>query len=346
MNILVTGGCGFIGSHFIELVLREHGEDFIVNLDAMTYAAHPQTEEHLERVGGARYQFLKMDIASPNLPSVLEQYRIDAIVNFAAESHVDRSILEPESFARTNILGLQNILSAARTKKNVRVVQVSTDEVYGSLEPGAPTSEEDTPLSPNSPYAASKAGADLLALANYRTYGQPVLITRCTNNYGPRQFPEKLLPLVIANALEEKAIPVYGDGRQVRDWIFVVDHCRAVDLVLRKGVEGEIYNISASEERPNLEVIRKVVEDMGKSLSLLQHVGDRPAHDRRYGLNPSKIRESLGWRPSYSFEEGLAITIAWYLENTGWWRSLRDGEYLKYYEANYRQKFVESSLST
>lgn len=344
-NILVTGGCGFIGSHFITLTLSEYPDANVVNLDALTYAAHPDTLAHLEKLGGARYRFVKDDIASPKVKEILVEHKIDSIVNFAAETHVDRSILDPGAFVRTNVLGVQNLLAAAREVGNIRFVHVSTDEVYGSLAPNDPTSVETSQLDPNSPYAASKASADLMALANQRTFKQDVLITRCTNNYGPFQYPEKLLPLLIANALEDKKIPVYGDGQQIRDWIHVVDHCRGIDLVLRKGRTGEIYNISASQERPNLEVIRKVLDLLGKPHELIQFVGDRPAHDRRYGLSAAKIREELGWAPRISLEEGLKLTVDWYLKEQEWWKKVRDKEYFQYYQSNYRDKVAKTATA-
>jgi len=344
-NLLVTGGCGFIGSHFITQSLASYPDLRVVNLDLLTYAAHPDTLKYLEQAGGARYQFVKADIASPDLVDVLKANHIDSIVNFAAETHVDRSILDPGAFVRTNVVGVQNLLAAAREAGKIRFVHVSTDEVYGSLSPDSPTSVETDNLDPNSPYAASKASADLMALANQRTYGQEILITRCTNNYGPFQFPEKLLPLLISNALEDKSIPVYGDGKQVRDWIYVGDHCRGIDLVLQKGKSGQIYNISASEERPNLEIIRKVLDLLGKPHSLIQFVGDRPAHDRRYGLSAAKIRKELGWAPTYSLDDGLKQTVNWYLENQEWWKKVRDKEYFKYYQANYRNKISETGVA-
>ena len=279
-----------------------------------------------------------MDIGDPQVAQVLKAHQIEAIVNFAAETHVDRSILDPQAFVRTNVLGTQNLLQSARKAGNLRFVHVSTDEVYGSLEPQDPPFTEQTPLSPNSPYAASKAGADLLALASQRTYQQDIVITRCTNNYGPYQFPEKLLPLIIANALEDKPIPVYGDGKQVRDWIYVEDHCRGIDAVLRKGKSGEVYNISSSAEVPNLEIIKKTLALLKKPESLITFVGDRPAHDRRYGLNPEKIKNELGWKPKYNLEQGLQMTVDWYRQNRSWWEKVRDQEYFKYYQANYQPK--------
>lgn len=342
MNFLVTGGAGFIGSHYVDYLLRSNPSDQVINLDCLTYAAHPDTVERLSQLGGARYHFYRMDIADSRVEEILKKHRVDAIINFAAESHVDRSILDPQAFVHTNILGTQNLLQAARKAGRIRVVHVSTDEVYGTLKPEDPTCTEGTPLDPNSPYAASKAGADLLALACQRTYQQDIVITRCTNNYGPFQFPEKLLPLVIANAMENKAIPVYGDGKQVRDWIYVEDHCLGIDAVLRKGKSGEVYNISSSSEVPNIEMIKKVLKLLGKSESLITYVGDRPAHDRRYGLNPEKIKKELGWKPQFSLEKGLALTVDWYQKNRSWWEKVRNQDYFKYYQANYKPKEEQS----
>jgi len=339
MNILVTGGCGFIGSHFIEYFLNTYPESTVINLDKLTYAAHPDMPKHLETVAPGRYSFFQADISDPSLKIWAKEQRFDAIVNFAAETHVDRSILDPDSFVKTNILGVQNLLALARENGNRRFVHVSTDEVYGSLNPNDPTSVETSQLDPNSPYAASKASADLIVLANGRTYHQPVLITRCTNNYGPYQFPEKLLPLLIANALEDKPIPVYGDGKQVRDWIYVVDHCRGIDAVLQRGKPGEIYNISASGEAQNIDVIKKVLDLLQKPHSLITYVGDRPAHDRRYGLNSTKIKSQLGWIPQTTLEEGLKRTVEWYLNHVEWWKKVRGSDYLKYYQSNYEKKF-------
>jgi len=343
MKVCITGGCGFIGSHYVEYLLKSDPSLKVVNIDSLTYAAHPDTNSRLSQLGGGRYQFYPVDISDPQIEEVFKKEKVDALVNFAAETHVDRSILDPQAFVKTNILGTQNLLQAARKYGKIRFVHVSTDEVYGSLEPRDPTFIESTPLSPNSPYAASKAGADLLALATQRTYHQDILITRCTNNYGPYQFPEKLLPLVIANALEEKSIPVYGDGKQVRDWIYVEDHCRGIDAVLKKGKSGEVYNISSSAEVPNLEMIKRILTFLGKPESLISFVGDRPAHDRRYGLNAEKIKKELGWKPLYSLEEGLKNTTHWYQENRAWWEKVRGQEYFKYYQANYRPKEISHS---
>jgi dTDP-glucose 4,6-dehydratase len=338
-HILVTGGCGFIGSHFIEHTLLSYPGTKVTCLDALTYAAHPDTAAYVAGIAPDRYRFVHMDITSPSIGEVVALGKFDAIVNFAAETHVDRSILDPSAFVRTNVLGLQNLLNAARVHGPIRFVHVSTDEVYGTLSPSDPLSVEESPLSPNSPYAASKASADLMALAAQKTYGQPILITRCTNNYGPFQFPEKLLPLVIANAIEDKPIPIYGDGKQVRDWIYVMDHARGIDAVLQRGRVGEVYNISACEERHNIDLVKRVLAMLGKPESLITYVGDRPAHDRRYALNADKTRDELGWKPSFTFEQGLSNTVEWYLSNQEWWKKVRDKEYFNFYRANYETKF-------
>jgi dTDP-glucose 4,6-dehydratase len=338
-NLLVTGGCGFIGSSFIAYILRKYPDCKVINMDALTYAAHPETVERLQALSPDRYRFVRMDINSNELaPFLANAPGINAVINFAAETHVDRSILDPKAFVTANILGVQNLLTATR-QSEVRFIHVSTDEVYGTLEPGDLPFTESTPLSPNSPYAASKASADLLALASYRTYGQEICITRCSNNYGPFQFPEKLIPLVIANALEDKSIPVYGDGKQVRDWIYVEDHCSAIDRVLQQGLSGEVYNISAFGEMDNLSVVKTILNILEKPESLIQFVGDRPAHDRRYALDSSKIKRELGWEPKSLFEDGLRSTVAWYATHEDWWKMIRDKDYFKYYQANYDNKF-------
>ncbi len=344
-HILVTGGCGFIGSHFIAHSLESYSQLRITCMDSVTYAAHPDTVEYVSRLAPDRYRFLKLDIASREAADAVRAGGFDAIVNFAAETHVDRSILDPGAFVRTNVLGLQNLLDAARSVGGPRFVHVSTDEVYGTLSPSDPRSTETSVLDPNSPYAASKASADLMALAAYRTFKQDILITRCTNNYGPYQFPEKLLPLVIANAIEDLPVPIYGDGKQIRDWIYVLDHARGIDAVLRYGVSGQIYNISANEERHNIDLVGKVLGILGKSEKLIQYVGDRPAHDRRYALDATKIRRDLGWSPSVSFEQGIARTVDWYLKNDAWWKKVRDKEYFSYYQANYNSKFRDTGVS-
>lgn len=341
MNILVTGGCGFIGSHFIELQLKTYADARVFNLDALTYAAHPDTPDYLQKIARDRYTFLHMDINSPEIAAVLKKHQIDTVVNFAAESHVDRSILDPGSFVKTNTVGVQNLLQAVRLNGGIRFVQVSTDEVYGSLKATDPQFTEKSSLSPNSPYAASKASADLLIHANFKTYGQDVVTTRCTNNYGPFQFPEKLIPLLIANAMEDKPIPVYGDGMQVRDWIYVEDHARGIDAVMRKGRAGEVYNISAHEERPNIDLVKNILGMLKKPESLITYVGDRPGHDRRYGLSAEKIQKELGWTPRLSFVDGMRKTVDWYLANQEWWKKVRNQDFYKYYGKNYDGKLKE-----
>ncbi len=343
MQILVTGGCGFIGSHYIRYCLQKYTDIKILNVDSMTYAAHPETAKALERLDPVRYQFLQEDITSEKVADLIRSTHFDAIINFAAETHVDRSILEPAIFVMTNIKGVENLLNAARKRGGVRFVQVSTDEVYGSLSPTDPKSVETSTLSPNSPYAASKASADLLVLANNKTYAQDIIITRCSNNFGPSQYPEKFIPLMIANAIEDLPIPVYGDGQQVRDWIYVEDHCSAIDLCARTGKSGEVYNISSDNEMKNLDVAKMLLKCLGKPESLLRFVGDRPAHDRRYGLNAKKISDELGWKPQFSFEKAIAKTIEWYQKNDGWWKQLRGKAFYDYYAANYDVKFKATS---
>lgn len=345
MRLVVTGGCGFIGSHFIRHLLANYPDSHVINIDSLSYAAHPDTVDYLSQLAPNRYEFLRADIGSPELEDWLRPRSVEGIINFAAETHVDRSILDPMAFVRTNVLGVQNLLLAARRLGNIRFVQISTDEVYGSLAANDAPSTETSTISPNSPYAASKAAADMLVLANVRTYGQRALITRCSNNYGPFQFPEKLIPLVIANAIEDRPIPVYGDGKQIRDWIYVEDHCRAISKVFEEGAIGEIYNISAHEERFNIDTVNALLQLLGKSTSLIQYVGDRPAHDRRYALDSAKIRQQLRWTPSVGLTEGLAKTVEWYVENETWWRKVRDKEYFQYYQENYQNKFDGSNLS-
>jgi dTDP-glucose 4,6-dehydratase len=337
MNVLVTGGCGFIGSCFIAYSLRKYPDWKILNVDALTYATHPETAERLQSIDPARYSFQKLDINSALIGELIVDHAIDAIINFAAETHVDRSILNPAAFVTANVLGVQNLLTWAKHHK-IRLVQISTDEVYGSLEPSEAPFTENSALSPNSPYAASKASADLLVLANHRTFGQDAVITRCSNNYGPFQFPEKLIPLVIANAIEGLPIPVYGDGKQVRDWIYVEDHCRAIDAVLQNGTSGEVYNIGASMEVENLTIVSEILNVLEKSPSLITFVGDRPGHDRRYGLDSTKIRQSLGWQPKSSFKDAIESTVGWYVNHEDWWKSIRNNDYFKYYENNYASK--------
>jgi dTDP-glucose 4,6-dehydratase len=333
MKLLVTGGCGFIGSNYIREHFAAHPSDTIVNLDALTYAGNT---ENLAGVDDSpNYRFVHGDIADTRLVrDVFEAERPEVVVNFAAESHVDRSIEQPQVFLRTNVLGTQNLLEAGREIGVSRFLQVSTDEVYGSLGPEGSFSES-TPLSPRSPYSASKAAADHLTLAYFHTFGMAVLITRCSNNYGPYQFPEKMLPLMIINALHDRELPVYGDGMQRREWLHVSDHCRAIEAVIAKGSPGEVYNVGGVNEKPNLEVIRAMLKLVGKPESLIRHVKDRPGHDRRYAIDASKIRRDLGWEPKVSFEEGLEATVRWYLENRGWWEKIVSGEYREYYQRMY-----------
>ncbi|GAB2670485.1 dTDP-glucose 4,6-dehydratase [Paenibacillus thermoaerophilus] len=323
MKLLVTGGAGFIGSHFVRYMLGRYEQVSIVNLDLLTYAGHMDTLADAAR--DPRHVFVQGDIRDERLVGeLLKEHQVDAIVNFAAETHVDRSIEEPGVFVRTNVLGTQKLLEAARALGVPRFVQISTDEVYGALgDTGLFT--EDSLLAPNSPYSASKAGADLMARAYHRTYGMHVNITRCSNNYGPYQYPEKLIPLMIARAADDRPLPVYGAGDQVRDWLHVADHCAAVDLVLRRGAPGEIYNIGGHNERRNIEVVRAILRLMGKPESLIAHVPDRPGHDRRYAIDSAKLR-ALGWKPRLSFETGLAETVQWYLANESWWRAILNGE--------------------
>ena len=332
MKILVTGGAGFIGSNFIRYMLEVHPDCEIVNLDLLTYAGNLANLADLET--RENYRFVRGDIADAALLEGLLADGIDGVVNFAAESHVDRSIEDPGHFLRTNILGTQALLETARRRSIPRFLQISTDEVYGSLE-GRGRFTEESPPAPNSPYSASKAAADLLCRAYWKTYGLPVLVTRCSNNYGPYQFPEKLIPLFITNALADEPLPVYGDGLYVRDWIYVRDHCSALDRVLHDGRAGEIYNIGADEERTNLEITGTILKALGKDAGLIRHVKDRPGHDRRYAIDSSKVQGELKWRPETSFPEGMSRTIEWYIANEPWWKKIKSGEYREYYERMY-----------
>src|SRR6202521_1504508 len=335
MKVLVTGGAGFIGSAFVRLLAGE--TDYtIINLDQLTYAGNLENLAEVE--GNPRYRFVHGDICDEGLVNALvSEEKPDALVHFAAESHVDRSILSPEPVIRTNLHGTFTLLEAARRAGTGRFVHVSTDEVYGSL--AAPLeATEDFPLNASSPYSASKAGSDLLARSYFVTYKLPVVITRASNNYGPYQFPEKLIPLMIANALEDKPLPVYGDGRQVRDWLYVEDHCRGILAVLRQGREGEIYNIGGNRSLPNMEVVRQVLALTGKPESLIQYVPDRPGHDRRYALSSGKLMRETSWRPLMDFETGLARTIDWYRANRPWVERVRSGAYRSYYETNYANR--------
>ena len=338
MKVLVTGGCGFIGSNFIRYFLKFHPDDSVINVDKLTYAGNLENLSELSH--SPLYQFIKGDITDAPRVQDLVSMGVDAVINFAAESHVDRSIEDPSAFVKTNVFGTFVLLEAVRKfspKQEIRFLQVSTDEVYGSLgETGAFT--EQTPLAPNSPYSASKTAADMMVRAYHRTYGLPALITRCSNNFGPYQFPEKLIPLMISNAIEAQDLPIYGDGMHIRDWIYVEDHCCALDAVLRHGREGEVYNIGGGSEMPNLSVAKAILDRLGRPHSLLRFVTDRPGHDRRYAIDFSKIERELGWKPSVSFEEGIALTVDWYLAHREWWKKIKTGEYLTYYDRMYKNR--------
>ncbi len=349
-NILVTGGCGFIGSNFVKHILAKYADYNVINLDSLTYAGN--LENLSDVADDARYHFVKGSITDRDLVQALfDQYSFDYVVNFAAESHVDRSIEDPEIFLKTNVLGTHLLLEVAKAhwqigkddvgmpifKAGARFLQVSTDEVYGSLGKTG-LFREDTPLSPNSPYSASKTSADLFVRAYYKTFKFPSLITRCSNNYGPYQFPEKLIPLMIANALADKDLPVYGDGMQIRDWLHVKDHCIGIDLVLHKGRLGEVYNIGGNNEKANIEIVKLIIEKLGKSEDLIRYVKDRLGHDRRYAIDNSKIASELGFVPTYTFESGIAETIQWYVENESWWQKIISGEYRDYYEKMYKDR--------
>ena len=336
MTILVTGGAGFIGTNFVYYQLQHHPEDRVVCLDALTYAGN--LENLTEALKNPRFRFAKGDIADREAVNALfEEEKPDIVVNFAAESHVDRSITQPELFLRTNIMGTQVLMDACRKYGVQRYHQVSTDEVYGDLPLDRPDLffTEDTPIHTSSPYSASKASADLLVLAYFRTFHLPVSITRCSNNYGPYHFPEKLIPLMITRALNDQSLPVYGKGENVRDWLYVEDHCAAIDLVMRKGREGEVYNVGGHNERTNLDVVKTVLRELGKPESLITFVTDRPGHDRRYAIDPSKIHAELGWLPRTKFDDGIHQTVQWYLDNRQWWEHILAGEYQNYYQAMY-----------
>ena len=335
MKVLLTGGAGFIGSNLVRLILAERPGWRVVNLDRLTYAGN--AENLADLAGDARYRFVRGDICDGALVSrLLEEEGIEAVMHLAAESHVDRSILAPSAFVDTNVRGTQVLLDAARGGTVRRFLHVSTDEVYGSLGPTGLFTEE-SPIAPSSPYSASKASSDLLALAYAHTFGLPVVVTRCSNNYGPYQFPEKLIPLMIANAIRDLPLPVYGDGKNVRDWIHVEDHCRGLMAALEGGRPGQVYNFGASSERRNIDIVHLVLELLGKPRSLVQYVKDRPGHDRRYAIDASKATRELGWSPRHRFEEALAGTVAWYQQNRPWWERIISGEYRTYYERQYGQ---------
>ena len=346
-NILITGGAGFIGSNFIKYMLETYDYN-IVNIDSLTYAGNLENLKEVEE--HPKYTFVKGDIRDRViLDEIFKEHEIDTVVNFAAESHVDRSIEEPEVFLSTNVLGTQALLDVAKKywkinsedkhcrlfKEGVKYLQVSTDEVYGTLGKEG-MFEETTPLAPNSPYSASKASADFIVRAYYETFGMPINITRCSNNYGPYQFPEKLIPLMINNCLNDKDLPVYGDGMQIRDWLHVKDHCIGISTVLHKGKVGEVYNIGGNNEKANIEIVKLIISSLGKSEGLIKYVADRPGHDRRYAINNTKISTELGWKPSYTFEEGLKETIEWYLSHKEWMERIVSGDYQTYYQKMYK----------
>ncbi len=337
-NILVTGGAGFIGSNFVKYMLGRY--DYrVVNFDKLTYAGNLENLTDIEK--HKNYVFVKGDICDAEaVDKTLNEYKIDTIINFAAESHVDRSILGPKEFIVTNVIGTQTLLEAARKSGIEKYLQVSTDEVYGSLPEDRPELlfTEKTPITTNSPYSASKASADLLVNAYHHTFKMPVLTTRCSNNYGPYQFPEKLIPLMIAKALDGEKLPVYGDGKNVRDWLYVEDHCSAICEVLHRGKTGEVYNIGGNNEWYNIDIVKIILKLLGKSEGQINYVKDRPGHDRRYAIDSSKIMSELGWKPAYQFDGGIEKTIKWYVDNEQWWRRIMKGEYLKYYEQNYSGK--------
>lgn len=336
MTILVTGGAGFIGSNFIYYQLKNHPDDRIVCIDKLTYAGNLETLE--VALCNPNFRFEKIDICDREaVDRIFGEERPDAVVNFAAESHVDRSIENPEIFLTTNILGTQVMMDACLKYNTSRFHQVSTDEVYGDLPLDRPDLlfTEDLPLKTSSPYSASKASADLLVNAYHRTFGLPASISRCSNNYGPYQFPEKLIPLMIANALDGKALPVYGQGLNVRDWLYVEDHCSAIDLIMRKGKVGEVYNVGGHNEMRNIDIVKLILKVLGKSEELIHYVTDRKGHDLRYAIDPTKIHDELGWLPATKFEDGVKKTIAWYLENEPWWRKIVSGEYMEYYNKMY-----------
>ena len=336
MKLLVTGGAGFIGSNFVHYILKKYNTYKIVNLDLLTYAGNLENLKDVEE--NENYTFIKGDINNRELVDfIIKNQNINYIVNFAAESHVDRSITDPDIFVKTNVLGTQTLLDVAKENKISKFVQVSTDEVYGSL--GATGYfTEDTPLAPNSPYSASKTGGDLLVRAYYETYGMNVNITRCSNNYGPYQFPEKLIPLMVTNALEGKDLPIYGDGKNIRDWLHVSDHSSAIDLVIHQGNPGEVYNIGGHNERTNKEIVSLIVDRLGVPQDLVKYVEDRLGHDRRYAIDPAKIETELGWKPRYTFDTGIVETIDWYIQNKEWWNNIKLGKYVDYYQKQYGDK--------
>ncbi len=336
MKILVTGGAGFIGGNFVHHMVKKYPEHTVINLDLLTYAGNLETLKPVE--DKPNYKFVRGDIADRRfIMDLFEKERPDVVVNFAAESHVDRSITDPGIFVQTNVMGTQVLLDASKEYGVKRYHQVSTDEVYGDLPLDRPDLffREDTPLHTSSPYSSSKASADLFVLAYYRTYGLPVTISRCSNNYGPYHFPEKLIPLIISRALADEKLPVYGKGENVRDWLHVSDHCDAIDLIIHNGRVGEVYNVGGHNEKTNLEVVKTILKALGKPESLIEFVTDRPGHDLRYAIDPTKLETELGWKPKYTFETGIRQTIQWYLDNREWWENIISGEYAGYFDKMY-----------
>lgn len=339
MKLIVTGGAGFIGGNFVHYMLQEHPGDQIICLDKLTYAGNLSTLADV--MDHPNFQFVKMDICDrDSVYCLFEKEKPDVVINFAAESHVDRSIENPEIFLQTNIIGTSVLMDACRKYGIQRYHQVSTDEVYGDLPLDRPDLffTEETPIHTSSPYSSSKAGADLLVMAYYRTYGLPVTISRCSNNYGPYHFPEKLIPLMIINALHDRPLPIYGDGLNVRDWLYVEDHCRAIDLIIRKGKVGEVYNVGGHNEMRNIDIVKLICQELGKPESLITHVTDRKGHDRRYAIDPEKINRELGWLPETKFADGIKKTIQWYLTHQKWWEDIISGEYQNYYQKMYENK--------
>lgn len=339
MKLIVTGGAGFIGGNFVHYMLQEHPGDQIICLDKLTYAGNLSTLADV--MDHPNFQFVKMDICDrDSVYGLFEKEKPDVVINFAAESHVDRSIENPEIFLQTNIIGTSVLMDACRKYGIQRYHQVSTDEVYGDLPLDRPDLffTEETPIHTSSPYSSSKAGADLLVMAYYRTYGLPVTISRCSNNYGPYHFPEKLIPLMIINALHDRPLPIYGDGLNVRDWLYVEDHCRAIDLIIRKGKVGEVYNVGGHNEMRNIDIVKLICQELGKPESLITHVTDRKGHDRRYAIDPEKIHRELGWLPETKFADGIKKTIQWYLTHQKWWEDIISGEYQNYYQKVYENK--------
>ena len=339
MKILVTGGAGFIGGNFVHYMVNKYPQDEIVNIDLLTYAGNLETLKPVE--DKPNYKFVHGDIADREfIMELFAKEKFDVVCNFAAETHVDRSVNDPGVFVRSNVMGTQVLLDAAKEYGVTRYHQVSTDEVYGDLPLDRPDLmfTEETPLHTSSPYSASKAGADLLVLAYYRTFGLPVTISRCSNNYGPYHFPEKLIPLMISRALADEELPVYGNGENVRDWLYVEDHCSAIDLIIRNGKIGEVYNIGGHNEKTNLEVVKTILKALGKPESLIKYVTDRPGHDRRYAIDPKKLETELGWKPKHNFETGIQATIQWYLDNEDWWKNIINGDYQNYFEKMYSER--------